>query len=66
MKNEILAQAMTHIDDALIAEADERRSRGAKDTEATVPHVEEEVITDTPADTEAEEATSTVDDIIDL
>ena len=32
MKNEILAQAMTHIDDALIAEADERRSRGSKIT----------------------------------
>lgn len=32
MKNEILAQAMTHIDDALIAEADERRSGGAKIT----------------------------------
>ena len=32
MKNEILAQAMTHIDDALIAEADERRTRGAKIT----------------------------------
>ena len=30
MKNEILAQAMTHIDDALIAEADERRTRGSR------------------------------------
>ena len=36
MKNEILAQAMTHIDDALIAEADERRSRGAKITARTL------------------------------
>ncbi len=32
MKNEILAQAMTHIDDALIAEADERRSSRSKIT----------------------------------
>ena len=32
MKNEILAQALTNIDDALIAEADERRTRGAKIT----------------------------------
>lgn len=32
MKNEILAQAMTHIDDALIAEADERRSGRSKIT----------------------------------
>ena len=36
MKNEILAQAMTHIDDALIAEADERRTRGAKITARTL------------------------------
>ena len=32
MKNEILAQAMTHIDDALIAEADERPAKGSKIT----------------------------------
>lgn len=32
MKNEILAQAMTYIDDALIAEADERRSGRSKIT----------------------------------
>ena len=32
MKNEILAQALTNIDDALIAEAGERRTRGAKIT----------------------------------
>ena len=36
MKNEILAQAMTHIDDALIAEADERRSRFARITSRTL------------------------------
>ncbi len=36
MKNEILAQAMTHIDDALIAEADERRTRGANITARTL------------------------------
>ena len=36
MKNEILAQAMTHIDDALIAEADERRTRSAKITARTL------------------------------
>lgn len=36
MKNEFLAQAMTHIDDALIAEADERRTRGAKITARTL------------------------------
>ena len=36
MKNEILAQAMTHIDDALIAEADERRTRGSKITARTL------------------------------
>ena len=36
MKNEILAQAMTHIDDALIAEADERRQSGAKITSRTL------------------------------
>lgn len=32
MKNEILAQAMTNIDDALIAEADEKAARGSKVT----------------------------------
>lgn len=32
MKNEILAQAMTHIDDALIAEADESPAKGSKVT----------------------------------
>mgnify|MGYP003303440769 CR=1 FL=1 len=36
MKNEILATAMTHIDDALIAEADERCTRGAKITARTL------------------------------
>jgi hypothetical protein len=36
MKNEILAQAMTHIDDALIAEADERRLHGSKITARTL------------------------------
>ena len=36
MKNEILAQAMTHIDDALIAEADERRTRGSRITARTL------------------------------
>ncbi len=36
MKNEILAQALTHIDDALIAEADERRTRGSKITARTL------------------------------
>lgn len=36
MKNEILATALTYIDDALIAEADERRTRGAKITARTL------------------------------
>lgn len=36
MKNEILAQAMTNIDDALIAEADERPAKGSKITSRTL------------------------------
>ena len=36
MKNEILAQALTNIDDALIAEANERGARGSKITARTL------------------------------
>lgn len=36
MKNEILAQAMTNIDDALIAEADEMPARGSRITSRTL------------------------------